>query len=594
MAKKGQELDTPNNKSERIMNGVNLWCSFYRSNPHRFCKDYLSIDLKIFQQILLYMMNISNYFMYIAARGQGKSFLIAIFCFVRCILYPGTQVCIASKTRSQGIEILEKVGNILMPNSSNLRLEIKGDPVINQANAYINFKNGSRMKVVVSNDSARHNRANCVVVDEFRMVDIDIINKVLRKFNTAPRQPKYLNKPEYAHLIERNKEVYLSSAWMKSHWSWNKAKAYCKSLLDDTKKYFICGLPYQLSIREGLLSAEQVADEMSESDFNEIGWKMEMETLWFGSSESCFFNFDDLDKTRKLTQPIYPKQYYGLLNSNKVKYPPKVNGEIRLLTMDIAVMGGSKNDATAIFIIQLIPTTNNQYIRNIIYCETLDGANTVDQSLKVRRMYDDFDINFVVMDTYGVGIGVYDNLTNEQTDDERGETYSAWSCINDENMSARCKDKNAPKIIYSIKASQQFNSDCAVMLRDGIKRGKVKLLVNEYDGKDWLNNFKTYRDMPLEKQLMFELPFYQTTALINELINLDYENKDGKIKIIEKSGMRKDRYSSLAMGYFISTELERELRDKNDNSDFSKYIITTGIRNSSSTQNQFTNIFKRY
>ena len=111
---------------------------------------------------------------------------------------------------------------------------------------------------------------------------------MLRKFNTAPRQPRYLQKPEYAHLIERNKEFYLSSAWMKSHWSWQKAKAYTKALLDDAKKYFICGLPYQLSIKEGLLSAEQVADEMTEDDFNEIGWGMEMECLWFGSSELLF------------------------------------------------------------------------------------------------------------------------------------------------------------------------------------------------------------------------------------------------------------------------------------------------------------------
>jgi len=572
MTKKA-EFDAPNNKAQRIMNGVNIWCSFYRANPHRFCKDYLNIDLKIFQQILIYMMNISNYFMYIAARGQGKSFLIAVFCCVRCILYPQTQICIASKTRSQGIEVLEKIQSILMPNSPNLRLEIKGEPVINQANAYINFKNGSKIKVVVSNDNARHNRANVIIVDEFRMVDLDVINKVLRKFNTAPRQPKYLNKPEYAHLIERNKEFYLSSAWMKSHWSWNKAKAYCKNLLNDDKKYFICGLPYQLSISEGLLSAEQVADEMSESDFNEIGWKMEMETLWFGSSESCYFNFEDLDKIRKLSQPIYPKSYYQLLGSNKIKYPLKANGEIRILTMDIAVMGGSKNDATAIFIMQLVPTSNNQYIRNIVYCETMEGAHTFDQALKVRQMYDDFDIDFVVMDTYGVGVGVFDNLVQEQVDNDRNEVYPAWNCINDENMAMRCKDKDASKIIYSIKANQQFNSDCAVWLRDGIKRGKVKLLTNEYEGKEWLNTFKTYRDMSPEKQVMFEIPFYQTTALINELINLDYDNKDNKIKIIEKSGMRKDRYSACSYGYWVTIELERELRNRDQPIDFSKAPI---------------------
>ena len=30
---------------------------------------------------------------------------------------------------------------------------------------------------------------------------------------TAPRSPKYLNKKEYEHLQEENKELYLSSAW---------------------------------------------------------------------------------------------------------------------------------------------------------------------------------------------------------------------------------------------------------------------------------------------------------------------------------------------------------------------------------------------
>lgn len=39
----------------RIMDGVAVWASFYRVNTHRFARDYLSIGLKIFQAILLYM-----------------------------------------------------------------------------------------------------------------------------------------------------------------------------------------------------------------------------------------------------------------------------------------------------------------------------------------------------------------------------------------------------------------------------------------------------------------------------------------------------------------------------------------------------------
>lgn len=101
------------------------------------------------------------------------------------------------------------------------------------------------------------------------MVEKDIITKVLRKFLTSPRHPKYLDKSEYEHLTERNKEIYLSSAYYKHHWSWERLKSYYKSMVDG-KNYFVAGLPYQLSIAEGLLMRDQALDEMQESDFDPI------------------------------------------------------------------------------------------------------------------------------------------------------------------------------------------------------------------------------------------------------------------------------------------------------------------------------------
>ena len=101
------------------------------------------------------------------------------------------------------------------------------------------------------------------------MVDLDVINTVLRRFLTAPRQPGYLSKPEYQHLAERNKEIYMSSCWYQSHWSFEKVKAYFVNMLDDTKKYFVCALPYQIAIKENLLSREQVEDEIDDDVHNE-------------------------------------------------------------------------------------------------------------------------------------------------------------------------------------------------------------------------------------------------------------------------------------------------------------------------------------
>ena len=69
---KKSEKELANEKSERIMQGVAAWTGFYRENPQRFVRDYLNIKLKLFQKILLYAMMHNDYFMYIAARGQGK------------------------------------------------------------------------------------------------------------------------------------------------------------------------------------------------------------------------------------------------------------------------------------------------------------------------------------------------------------------------------------------------------------------------------------------------------------------------------------------------------------------------------------------
>lgn len=100
---------------------------------------------------------------------QGKTWLTAVFCCVRCILYPETKIIIAAGNKSQGIEVLEKIQD-LKGNSANLNREI--DEIKTGANdARCTFKNGSWLRVVASNQGARSKRANVIVVDEFRMVE---------------------------------------------------------------------------------------------------------------------------------------------------------------------------------------------------------------------------------------------------------------------------------------------------------------------------------------------------------------------------------------------------------------------------------------
>lgn len=551
-----------------------IWGSYYRENFDLFVEEYLQLDfLKWFQTMLLVMMNRSRVFLWIAARGMGKSFLIAIFAVARCILYPGTKVVITSGTRGQSINVLEKIQTELMPVSPNLCNEIDmAKTKFSGQDAKVMFKNTSYIKVVTASDNARSNRANILIVDEFRMVKKDTIDTVLKKFLTSRRMPPYKDltdaerKVEYAK--EPNKSCFLSSAYFKDHWSFNKMLDTFKLMLDDSKTDFVCGFPYQLSVQEGLLFSEDVESDMLESDFNEIKWSMEMEAMWFGDEDGAFFDFDSISKNRRIKYAMLPDKLSGLLGNNqKVKIPQKQNGEKRILSADVALMSSSKhnNDATAIFINQMLPSKGGRYTNNIVYSDSYEGLHTEDQALVIRRLYDEYLCDYIVLDCTGLGLGVYDALVRDIVDPDTGEVYPALSCCNDQEMAARCTTTGADKVIWSIKASPKLNSDCAVLLREGFRSGKIRLLMTEYDADVVMSEIKGYKSLSPSEKVKLQMPYVHTTLLINELVKLQHEESGGRVRVYERSGMRKDRYSSLSYNYYVALQLESKLGKQRSN-----------------------------
>ena len=127
-------------KAQKLMNTVAWRCSYYRENPQRYVEEVLGIHLKLFQKIILYAMMHNNFTMYLAARGQGKTYLTALFCVVRCILFPGTKIVVSSGTLKQANEVLLKIQDDFMKQSAILRTEIEKCN-IGQNDATISFKN---------------------------------------------------------------------------------------------------------------------------------------------------------------------------------------------------------------------------------------------------------------------------------------------------------------------------------------------------------------------------------------------------------------------------------------------------------------------
>lgn len=560
-AKKKTTREVETEELNRVMETVAERAAFYRANPQRFVRDYLGItNLKWFQEVILYMMNNCVYFMYLASRGQGKTHIFAIFCCIRCILYPGTHICVVSKTRKQAQEVLDRIVKVFMPMSVNLQSEIS-EIVFNGQESHIEFYNGSRIFVATANDNARHYRATLLLVDEFVKVDPTIIESVLKKFLSEIRSPKYLEKPEYAHLQERSRELYASSCWYESHWSFEKSITYLKNILEG-RSYGMCALPYQLPIKEGLLIREQVEDEMSEATFSDVSFHMEMKALWWSDTDGGLYSHEDVERNRVLPYAWYPPSVVPSMQDKHMRIPKKGAKEKRILSADLALMASTNkkdNDAASIFINSLTPISQTKCMSNIVYTENIEGMRADDLALMIRRRVEEYDCDYLVIDAKGLGLPIVDLLMKDMNDPQTGLIYGALDCCNNDEISARCAVRGAPKKIWAVMGSANFNSEAALGLREAFRQGAIRLLVSEYDCEDYLTKLSGYSKLSIGEKADLRLPYVHTTLLGNELINLEYEAKNGIIKVQEKSGMRKDRYSSLSYNIYVAKEIERRM-----------------------------------
>lgn len=555
-------------RREKIMRGAAKYVAFARKNPHVFAEQYLHLRLKLFQKILLLFMERSTNFVFVASRGIGKTYLTAVFCVIRCILYPGTRICIASGTRGQAANVLEKIMLELVPGSKELAAEIDMKQTKqNGTDARIVFKNNSVCKVVTSSDSARGSRCNVLLLDEFRLIPLDTVNTVLRKFLTQRRMPRYNalteaeRQAEYAK--EKNKIIYSSSAFFADNWSYTKCVDTFRSMIVPGRKDFVCCLPYELPVMEGLIDRDVIESEMLETDFSEIKHMMEYEAVFYNSAEDAFFDFNTVSKNRHIQYPMLPGALAGKLRSDSnIRVQPKQAGEKRLLSADIALMASTKhnNDATAIHITRLIPTKAGRYTVNLVYTETNEGLRTETQALNIRKLYDEFDCDYIVLDAKTFGLSILDCLSNDINDPETGEIFPALSVCNNPDLAARCVSRDAKKAIWAILGNAKFNSDVALLLREGFRSGRIRLLLNEYDGEEAMNRIQGFSKMEIEDKTKLLMPYINTTLLINEMVNLKHEESNGLVRISEKSGMRKDRYSSLSYNYYVALQLESNMR----------------------------------
>jgi len=532
--------------NQENMHHVLLWNTFFRRNLHRFAKDFLGINLHIYQSIILYMMSICQLCVIIACRAAAKSLVISIYAVCICILRPYSEVVISSATRGQSaLLVKDKIQKFLMNNYPMVYAEIESIKT-SQDEVIIMFKSKSQIKVVTASENGRGNRSTVLIREEFRQINKYVDDSILSPFQVI-RQAPYVTSGNYANVpdaIDEPVDIYISSSWLDNgHWMWNLVdQAYKESFVGQNA--MLLAFDESIVLKHGIKSLSQLRKEKKKQD--PLTWRIEFLNERVKENTSAYFTYSMLQQNQRLKKPFYPRDNMDVRIGKKNKFEiPKQKGEIRVVCCDMAFVENKKNDNSIFSCGRLIPEFTK-------YRKETDAEDkTINNGYRVMIPYLMYD-------------------------DERDIEYVPLTCMNDESVANRIRFEGAEERIFVINASQKLNSDIAINFRHYLVDKKIDLLIPFQEAQEEiLSQIQEYIEAPsADDQIFYESPFLETQALISETTELTYEKKDqtGVIVVREQGNNRKDRYTSVSYLCYFANKLAQDLSTINEEYEYGCYI----------------------
>jgi len=558
------------------------WITFFRRNPHRFIELYFGIKLYPYQILMIYALQKSNFAYIVASRATAKTWIIAVWTLTLAVLYPGIKIIACSKTIKQGGLIVSEKISALSNTYPNVAREIDHISISSNLCEAI-FHNGSTIRVVPSADTARGFRANYIIIEEARLVPKQILEQVIKpmlEVRTPPfrLESKYKNIPE---LKEEGRMAYITSAWYTSEYWYTYVKSCIKRMIMGDETASFLAFDYLITLYHNIKTEDMIKNEMT--DMDEVSVQMEYLNIPSGSSGKSYFKPSLFP--RNLKRAFYPQKddnYDIKKNPYDLK---KVDGEIRFVSVDIATRANKANDNSIILCVRAIPILNKGYERHLVYMESYKGRDVGVQARRIKDIFFDFDADYLVMDLQNAGIGVFDSLTEPTLCEDRGITYDPLGVAGDEFEFVKqdlreelrrdhTRSLNPREVIFPIMANQDLNSQIANAFRISLQKKLWNFLIGEGEAEEFLiKNTKEFtKDINDTNISSFFLnPYINTGLMIGECINLDMSLVGGKIKLSEKSGCYKDRYSAVSYCNWIISYFDQELLKENSENKLSDW-----------------------
>jgi hypothetical protein len=582
-------------------------------NPKFFgatCKLLFNIELHPIQIAILQEFWNRPFPMFIASRGFGKSFILALYAVLKATFNPATKIVIVGAAFRQSKVIFEYM-ETLWRNSPILRSIFNGNddgPRRDVDRCTIRLGDSWAMAIPMGDGSKiRGLRAHIIIADEFASISPDIYETVVSGFAAVSANPiqNVKDQAKRQAMIEAgiwndeldtletktgNQAIIAGTAdYAFKHFAqyYNRYKGIINSkgdkiLLSDLfkgeipdnfnwKDYSIIRIPYEL-IPKGFMDDRQIA--RAKATIHTGIYNMEYAAC-FTADSNGFFKRSLIENC--VTSDLNPIT----LPSGPVLFDASIKGDPSKQYV-YGVDPASEQDNFSIVVLEL----HSDHTR-IVYCWTTNRTNFKERqkaglakefdfygfcARKIRSLMTNFPCVRIGMDAQGGGVAIEEAL-HDQSKLEIGE-LPIWPTI-DYNKSKDTDDKSG---LHILELVQFAKADWTAQANHGLRKDfedrtllfprfdSVSLgLAMSEDGKDILGtdlNTALYDNLSECILEIEELKNELTTIVMTQTSTGPnardrWDTPEVKLPNGKKGRLRKDRYSSLVIANMIARQLIR-------------------------------------
>lgn len=601
------------NRSERDIELPDLHLMRVLKNPKyigSMVKLLFNIELHPMQILILQEFWIRPFPMYIASRGWGKSFLLALYCVIKCTFCPGTKIVVVGAAFRQSKIIFEYMETIWR-SSPILRSIFNGNddgPRRDVDRCTIRLGDSWTIAIPMGDGSKiRGLRAHIIIADEFASISPDIYETVVSGFAAVSASPIQNVKEEAKKkaMMEAgiwNEELEVLNTKMGNqaiisgtadydfkHFAsyWKRYKAIIESKGDkrkledifkgeipdsfNWKDYSIIRIPYEL-IPKGFMDDKQVS--RAKATIHTGIYNMEYAACFVKDSEGFF--------RRSLIESCVVSNTQILIDGKPVMFDAITRGDPNKEYV-YGIDPASEQDNFSIVILEVNPTHSK-----IVYCWTTNRANFKERqktglitehdfygfcARKIRNLMKTFKPIKIGMDAQGGGVAIEESL-HDPNKLEEGEVL-IWPIIEDKS-----KDTDDQPGLHILELIQFAKAEWTSQANHGLRKDledKALLfpafdnltlgLAIEREGKNILEaDLNPLYDSVSECILEIEELKNELTTIVMSQTSQGpnardrWDTPETKLGHGKKGRLRKDRYSSLIIANMLARQLNKALK----------------------------------